>query len=62
VIEPLLSFKGECEELAEKLACLENAIIEESSHNRISWLENMYTMESERQVMHEILAGNKNVR
>jgi methyl-accepting chemotaxis protein len=57
VIEPLQAFKDEFEEMARKLEGLNDVIIEESPGNRLSWLESMYTMESERKLMHKTLSG-----
>ncbi len=56
VIEPLKAFKTESEEIL-RMACEPLAGIRgQTSNGGMTWLENMYTMESERQVMMETLS------
>ncbi len=58
VIEPLLDFKMELEEMLQSASSIDSKIHEfGSDNNRIEWLENMYTMESERKVLKKILSG-----
>jgi len=60
VIEPLLDFKMELEEMLQSASSIDSKIHEfGSDNNRIEWLEKMYTMESERKVLKDILSGEK---
>jgi methyl-accepting chemotaxis protein len=60
VIEPLLDFKMELEEMLQSASSIDSKIHEFGSDNyRIEWLEKMYTMESERKVLKDILSGEK---
>ncbi len=58
VIEPLHAIKTECEEMALNLLNPAAATGNKGSKDDMSWLEEMYTMESERQVMKETLSHN----
>ena len=61
VIEPLLDFKMELEEMLQSASSIDSKIHEfGSDNNRIEWLEKMYTMESERKVLKDILSGGSN--
>ena len=61
VIEPLLDFKMELEEMLQSASSIDSKIHEFGSDNkRIEWLEKMYTMESERKVLKDILSGGSN--
>lgn len=55
VIEPLQSFKTELEETAEKIMNMRRRIYD--TEGGAEWLEKMYTMESERDVMRNTLTG-----
>jgi methyl-accepting chemotaxis protein len=57
VIEPLLNLKTELEEMALKTRNVETSIHEYSEGNGAEYLEKMYTMESERNVLKRILSG-----
>jgi methyl-accepting chemotaxis protein len=59
VIEPLRSFKSESEEMLRMAGDFAAGIEADVSKSGMSWLENMYTMESERQVMLETLSPGK---
>jgi methyl-accepting chemotaxis protein len=58
VIEPLRSMKSECETMAGNLLSPSRSFESGEPEDHMSWLENMYTMESERQVMRETMTGN----
>jgi methyl-accepting chemotaxis protein len=58
VIEPLREMQSESEVMARNLRNPSLEFEAGGSKDRISWLENMYTMESERQVMRETMSGN----
>jgi methyl-accepting chemotaxis protein len=61
VIEPLLDFKMELEEMLQSASNIDSKIHEFSTdNNRIERLEKMYTMESERKVLRNILSGGNN--
>ena len=55
VIEPLLSFKSEFEEIIGQTENMSTKIHDWGGNGSASWLEKMYTMESERAVMREAL-------
>lgn len=55
VIEPLLSFKTELEEASQKAKNMSEKIHEWDGNGSAEWLERMYTMESERRVLKEVL-------
>ncbi len=55
VIEPLLKFKHETEELLERLQAMNERMNSQTIEHRTEWLEKMYTMESERAVMKNTL-------
>jgi methyl-accepting chemotaxis protein len=59
VIEPLKAFKSESEEVLRMVVEPLAGINGETSDGGMSWLGNMYTMESERQVMMETLSPGK---
>jgi methyl-accepting chemotaxis protein len=59
VIEPLRALKSESEEMLRMAGDPLDGIKGESSKGGMSWLENMYTMESERQTMMETLSPGK---
>jgi len=59
VIEPLLKFKLESEALLQQISSLSRTIHEHNHELAASWLEQLYTMESEREVMkNALLAAN----
>lgn len=55
VIEPLMTFKSEFEDMAEKAAAMNKKIKALEGSEGAEWLEKMYTMESERKVMRKAL-------
>ncbi|MCL4536121.1 MAG: methyl-accepting chemotaxis protein [Nitrospirae bacterium] len=56
VVEPLLSFRTELEEIMQKAKNMSEKIHTwEGNGNGTAWLEKMYTMESERRVLKEVL-------
>ncbi len=55
VIEPLLSFKSELEKTTQKIRTMSEKIHEAEADGGAAWLEKMYTMESERDVMRNML-------
>ncbi|HEC97595.1 MAG TPA: hypothetical protein ENI58_05470 [Nitrospirae bacterium] len=55
VIEPLLSFKSELEKTTQKIRTMSEKIHESEADGGAAWLEKMYTMESERDVMRNML-------
>lgn len=59
VIEPLMAFKSEFEEMGQKAAGLGAGNHDTRERGGSSWLEGMYTMESERQLLRETLAAGK---
>ncbi|MBI5740187.1 MAG: hypothetical protein HZA16_05635 [Nitrospirae bacterium] len=59
VIEPLLNFKTELEEMLHRATDAESRIHDVVPANgKAEWLENMYTMESERKVLKKTLSKN----
>ncbi len=58
VTEPLLAFKTELEKMSRNTTTLGEKIHELDSTGINSWLENMYTMESERAVLNSAASGN----
>jgi methyl-accepting chemotaxis protein len=60
VIEPLLSLKTELEEMTLKTRNVETSLHEYNEGNGTEWLEKMYTMESERNVLKNTLS-EKNI-
>lgn len=56
VIEPLQTFKKEIDELMQNTANMSRKMQGWEGKEKSEWLEKMYTMESERKVMHETLA------
>lgn len=58
VIEPLLKFKSEFEEIVQNANTLGKKVQEKKDGGEGKWIENMYTMESEREVMRKTLSGN----
>jgi methyl-accepting chemotaxis protein len=59
VMTPLLSFKDEFEEFGARTMDMSAKMHEGGGSGDSSWLEGMYTMESERQLMRETLAASK---
>ncbi len=55
VIDPLLKFKQESEELRQRLQAVNERMHAQTIERRTEWLEKMYTMESERTVMKNTL-------
>jgi methyl-accepting chemotaxis protein len=55
VIEPLLKFKQESEDLLQRLRSMNERISAQTIEHGAEWLEKMYTMESERTVMKKTL-------
>ncbi len=55
VIEPLLSFKSDLEKTTQKIRNMSEKIHEAQGNGGAAWLEEMYTMESERDVMKNML-------
>lgn len=55
VVEPLLAFRSEFEEVLGKTENMSTKIHDRDGNGSASWLEKMYTMESERAVMREAL-------
>lgn len=55
VIEPLMSFKAELEDITQKARSMSEKIHEWEGNSSAEWLEKMYTMESEREVLKEVL-------
>jgi methyl-accepting chemotaxis protein len=66
VIEPLLNLKTELENIADSTAAMSIRAHDPKGGDGTQWLENIYTMESERKVLKETLSiqdnNNKNVR
>ena len=60
VIEPLLTFKSELEEIIKNLRLTGKNIVDTEVNSSESWLETYYTMESERKVMKETLINKNN--
>lgn len=58
VITPLEKFSGEYEEMLGKAEDMKNRINEWGAGSKNRWLEEMYTMESERRIMREVLSGS----
>lgn len=62
VIEPLLNFRTELEEMLRGAADMESRMHETGPESGgTEWLENMYTMESERKVLKNTLSENRRV-
>lgn len=57
VIEPLFKLKAEMEDIIRKTKNISEKIHEWEVNSDASWLEKMYTMESERKVMENTLSG-----
>ncbi|MGD0283865.1 MAG: methyl-accepting chemotaxis protein [Dissulfurispiraceae bacterium] len=57
VIGPLLLFKSELEDVQQRVMNMSNKMHVGDSDGGSSWLEKMYTMESERNVMRNVLAA-----
>lgn len=57
VIEPLLVLKAEMGEAAEKVAGMDKKIHTWEGKDNAAWIEKLYTMESEREVIRETLKG-----
>lgn len=55
VIEPLLSFKAELEEVSQKAKNMSDKIHGWEGNGSAEWLEKIYTMESERRILKEVL-------
>lgn len=55
VIEPLLSFKSDLEKTTQKIRNMSEKIHEAQGNGGAAWLEEMYTMEAERDVMKNML-------
>jgi len=55
VIEPLLSFKSDLEKTTQKIRNMSEKIHEAQGNGGAAWLEKMYTMEAERDVMKNML-------
>ncbi len=55
VIEPLMSFKTELEDITLKAKNMSEKIIEWEGNGSAEWLEKIYTMESEREVLRNVL-------
>ncbi len=55
VVEPLVSFKAELEDITQKARSMSEKIHEWEGNSSAEWLEKMYTMESERKVLKEVL-------
>ncbi|KPK02399.1 MAG: hypothetical protein AMK71_02305 [Nitrospira bacterium SG8_35_4] len=60
VIEPLNTFKSELEEILRQSDTLGSRLSEEENTDHGKWLENMYTMESERSVLNNTLKNAEN--
>ena len=59
VIEPLNKFKQESEAVLQRIHSMSDTIHKQLDENAVTWLEKMYTMESERAVMkNTLLAAN----
>lgn len=59
VVDPLNGFKTEIEEMLLSAATIDSRIHDiENSFSTAEWLEKMYTMESERQVLRKVLSGD----
>ena len=55
VIKPLLLFKAESEQVMKRLQSMSERALQEEQEDSTLWLENLYTMESERRVMKNTL-------
>lgn len=55
VIEPLMSFKAGLEDITQKARSMSDRIHEWGGNGSAEWLEKIYTMESERKVLKEVL-------
>jgi methyl-accepting chemotaxis protein len=55
VIEPLVSFKAELEDITQKARSMSEKIHEWEGNGSAEWLEKIYTMESEREVMRKTM-------
>ncbi len=59
VIEPLMRFKSDAEDIISRLETMSVKIHDHTSDSIASWLSNMYTMESERLVMQATLSAER---
>ncbi len=59
VIEPLIRFKSDAEDIISRLEAMSVKIHDHTSDSIASWLSNMYTMESERLVMQATLSAER---
>lgn len=55
VVKPLISFKADFDEIIRKTKNISSKIHEWEGNGKVEWLEKMYTMESERTVLREVL-------
>ena len=61
VIEPLFSFKNELEALLQSANTMNSKIHNfNANSNGVQWIEKLYTMESERQVLRKVLSADGN--
>lgn len=62
VIEPLRAFKSEIEAIIQSAAGIENTGNEQDNNKSGNWLEDTYTMESERRVLKQVLSSEKGIK
>ncbi len=60
VITPLIAIKSEMEGISDKTSDMRKKIYKSDSNNSMEWLESLYTMESEREALKEVLNNGKN--
>ena len=58
VMDPLMRFKGEFEEMGRQTRDM-SVMLHEKGDGDTKWLEGLYTMESEREIMRKAMADNK---
>ncbi|MFA5073265.1 MAG: methyl-accepting chemotaxis protein [Nitrospirota bacterium] len=57
VVDPLLKFKTDAEDMMQTLSRVSDRIQKQRDNGAVTWLKNMYTMESERSVMDTTIAA-----